>query len=382
MELIGNSFISVSTALIVSNYKAVQSHVGAAVTVMPVVKANAYGHGLIPAVQTLVRHCGVRFIGVGQVIEALQLIEAGISPLPDIMVLGGVPSNNLPYAVSHGLILPVFSPAEVNALSKECERQGRTVRVHIKVDTGLGRIGVKAGSELELLLQALKQSPSIQVDGVYTHFSDAAAEDPSYTEKQLKLFQQATEQIRAAGFSPVYIHAADTSAMMRFPQTHFNLVRTGLSWLGYDLCHKTKSFTGLTPAIHWQAYITRIHCANTGSYVGYAQSIKKDHFTRPTAVATISVGSADGMPRELGNGCGFVLIRGRKAPVLQVCMDQSMLDVTDIPGCSVGDEVVLLGNSGSCSVSVFDWNRAANLSVPGSLAALSNRPVRIWEDDL
>lgn len=378
MEMSGNSFVEIDTEQIVANFNKVRGHVGGAVKIMPVVKANAYGHGLAEMTRLLTDRCGIDLVGVGQVIEAKHLIETKLSALPDMMVLGAVPTNNLPYAIAHDLILPVFRPEGVYTIARECARQKKTARVHIKVDTGLGRIGARVGEELGAVLAALSQSPAVQTEGVYTHFSDAAADDVSYTQRQLALFRQALGQLAGAGISPKYVHAADTGALIHFPATHYNMVRTGLGWLGYDLHHGTDSPLGIRPAIRWRAYLTNLHPAEAGSSVGYAQSLHLFSFSRPSTVALASIGSGDGFPRELGGGKGWVLIHGKRAPVIQVCMDQTFLDVTNIPESAVGDEVVLLGRDGESEVTVFDWKASSGLSVPGALSAISDRPVRVY----
>lgn len=375
MNETGNSFITIDLAKIRSNMEKIRKHVGPDVEIMPVLKANACGHGLIRTADWLISECKIRRLAVAQVREAQELREAGNSA--EIMVLGGVPVNNLPYAVQEDLILPVFRTQDAALLSDLALKSGKKTLVHIKIDTGLGRIGVEKGQQLEDLLDGILPLQGLEIEGVFTHFGEAEVADPAFTEQQIRDFEEAVGQIRARGIHPRYIHATNTPSTVRFKKAHYNMVRTGLLWLGYDPCLDEENRLGLETVLDWKTYITNKKYVPAGRSMGYWRSFTAK---RDTVVGIASFGYGDGYLEDLGKKGGYVLIHGRRAPIISVCMDQTFLDITDIPETEIGDTITLIGRDGGEKIDAFDLEKITENSYVVYLCNISERPVKIYKD--
>lgn len=375
MNETGNSFITIDLAKIRSNMEKIRKHVGPDVEIMPVLKANACGHGLIRTADWLISECKIRRLAVAQVREAQELREAGNSA--EIMVLGGVPVNNLPYAVQEDLILPVFRTQDAALLSDLALKSGKKTRVHIKIDTGLGRIGVEKGQQLEDLLDGILPLQGLEIEGVFTHFGEAEVADPAFTEQQIRDFEEAVGQIRARGIHPRYVHATNTPSTVRFKKAHYNMVRTGLLWLGYDPCLDEENRLGLETVLDWKTFITNKKYVPAGRSMGYWRSFTA---TRDTVVGIASFGYGDGYLEDLGKKGGYVLIHGKRAPIISVCMDQTFLDITDIPETEIGDTVTLIGRDGGEKIDAFDLEKITENSYVVYLCNISERPVKIYKE--
>lgn len=375
MNETGNSFITIDLAKIRSNMEKIRKHVGPDVEIMPVLKANACGHGLIRTADWLISECKIRRLAVAQVREAQELREAGNSA--EIMVLGGVPVNNLPYAVQEDLILPVFRTQDAALLSDLALKSGKKTRVHIKIDTGLGRIGVEKGQQLEDLLDGILPLQGLEIEGVFTHFGEAEVADPAFTEQQIRDFEEAVGQIRARGIHPRYVHATNTPSTVRFKKAHYNMVRTGLLWLGYDPCLDEENRLGLETVLDWKTFITNKKYVPAGRSMGYWRSFTA---TRDTVVGIASFGYGDGYLEDLGKRGGYVLIHGKRAPIISVCMDQTFLDITDIPETEIGDTVTLIGRDGGEKIDAFDLEKITENSYVVYLCNISERPVKIYKE--
>lgn len=373
MDKIGNSFVTIDMDKIVKNMEKIKRHVGPGVTIMPVLKANACGHGLIPMARLLVSECGIERLAVALTLEACQLREAGIDT--DIMVLGGLPENNIAYAVRENLVTPAFSSEYVKKLSQIAASEGKTARVHVKVDTGLGRIGVRPGDELGSLISSLLALPNIEIEGVYTHFAQAEVLDPSFTNEQIARFDLAVAQIRSLGVQPKYIHATNSPSAIRFKNACYNMVRTGLLWLGYDPCMDEKNKLGLETVLEWRAFVTSVKEITSGESIGYCRSFTA---SRNSKVAIGSFGYGDGYLEDLGKKGGSVLIRGQRAPLISVCMDQTFIDVTDVEGIRPGDVITLIGRDGDEYIDAFELEKITENSYVFYLSNINERPVKTY----
>lgn len=371
----GNSFITIDLTKIRSNMEKIRKHVGPDVEIMPVLKANACGHGLVRTADWLISECKIRRLAVAQVREAQTLREAGNRA--EIMVLGGVPVNNLPYAVQEDLILPVFRTQDAALLSGLALKSGKKARVHIKIDTGLGRIGVEKGEQLEDLLDGILPLEGLEIEGVFTHFGEAEVANPEFTEQQIRDFEEAVGQIRARGIHPRYVHATNTPSTVRFKKAHYNMVRTGLLWLGYDPCLDEENRLGLETVLDWKTFITNKKYVPAGRSMGYWRSFTAK---RDTVVGIASFGYGDGYLEDLGKKGGYVLIHGKRAPIISVCMDQTFLDITDIPETEIGDTVTLIGRDGGEKIDAFDLEKITENSYVVYLCNISERPVKIYKD--
>ena len=332
--------LRISHGALEANARALRARVPARVKMMCVVKADAYGHGAARLAPRLERAGLADGFAVAIVEEAARLREAGVRGM--ILILGGAREDSLREAVRLGASQAVYDAASLEALAGEARRLGVRAKAHLKVDSGMSRIGVRTMDELEALLARWKDCPEVEMEGAFTHFSAADA-DPAFTAAQDAAFSRMLERVRAAGFSPI-AHAAASSAMLDGRYQH-DMVRAGIALYG---CGMPSMAGELRCAQTLAARPVRIETIQPGDTVGYGRTFCA---ARETVVMTLPVGYGDGYPRILG-GRADVLVRGRRAPVIgRVCMDMLMADVTDVPGVSLEDEAVLLGRQGGEEIS-------------------------------
>ena len=300
---------------------------------LAVVKANAYGHGLVQVAKTALQN-GADWLGVAIPEEGERLREAGVEA--PILVLGAVNERGAEASVRNRLTQAVFDPARVGMLEEAAARLGMTADMHLKCDTGMGRIGVRTEHELRAVLNALKEAPHVRLTGAFTHFADADGDSDAYSLRQIDAFNRLTALLPKG----LLIHAAASAASLRYPQARYGMTRQGISLYG---CAPMPEAPELKPALSWHTEIVYVKDLPAGACVSYGCTFKARKDMR---VATLPVGYGDGYPRILSNRAS-VLVCGRRAPLVgRVCMDMVMADVTDIPEVSLDDEVVLLGAQG------------------------------------
>lgn len=311
---------------------------------LAVVKADAYGHGAVEVSRTALAN-GAEALAVAIPEEGARLREAGVTA--PILVLGGVNAAGAEGDVQFDLTQAVYDTRTVRALEAAAERLNKTARVHLKIDTGMGRIGVRTQSEAREVLDAVAASPRVELTGAFTHFATADEENIGFEFEQHERFLRLAEPI-AAEHPGIALHCLNSAAMLRTPQFAHDLVRAGIAL--YENPHfPDGSGAELREAMRWVTEAAHVKSIAPGETVGYGRAFTAE---RPTRVMTVEVGYADGYPRRLGNRA-YALVRGRRAPVIgRVCMDQAMLDVTDIPGAQAGDEVVLMGAQGAQKITV------------------------------
>lgn len=352
-----NSWIEISESAYASNLAFFRRLVGEDVELSAVVKSNAYGHGLLEVAGLAARH-GADSFCVHALEEALALREAGFEQ--DVLILGHVPLARLDSVVEHDFRVVLYQLESARRLA-EVAPEARPARVHLKIETGTHRQGVE-GAELDTLLEFLRSTPTVRVEGVYTHFANIEdTTDHRYARSQAESFQRALRQVEDAGFQPTRRHAACSAALALFPETHLDMVRLGISQYGFWSSKETRlSFHNLSgsesteaagaaaedvlrPVMTWKARISQVKWIPADAYVGYGCTYQT---TRRTRLAILPTGYADGYDRKLSSA-GHVLVRGRRAPVLgRICMNLTMIDVTDVPGVKMEDEAVLLGRQG------------------------------------
>ena len=305
---------------------------------LAVVKADAYGHGAVPVAKAALG-AGADMLAVAIVDEGVELRRAGITC--PILVLGGIEPAAADMVVKADLTQVVFSEESIRALRTSGLKFGRTAKVHLKLETGMNRIGVRTKERVQELVSLIDSMPWIELTGCFTHMATADSEDDGgATLEQIKRFEQLCEAIREVHPAPITRHAANTACIFRYPQAHFDMVRGGIALYGYP---PVPEATGLRPAMRWVTRAVMVKELRAGDRVGYGGTFTAD---KPTRVMTLPVGYADGYRRAI-SGKGCVLVRGQRARVLgRVCMDQIMVDVTDIEGAQAGDEAVLLGRQG------------------------------------
>ena len=328
------TIMRVSTEAVAANARAIRRRLPSQVKMMCVVKADAYGHDAVRTARKLIG-AGADAFAVAIVEEAEALRAADIGQM--ILILGGASEESLRQAVRCGASQAVYTPRMLDILQDEAVRAGVPAKAHLKLDTGMSRVGVRGEEDLRALLYCWKRCPDVQMEGVFTHFC-VADSDPEFTALQNRRFREGLDAIRAAGFDPI-AHAAATSAMFK-PELQYDMVRPGIGLYGSCVPELQGE---LMNAQTLSTYPIRIQRIEAGDTVGYGRTFTA---RRESLIMTLPIGYGDGYPRILSNRAS-VLVCGRRAPLVgRVCMDMVMADVTDIPEVSLDDEVVLLGAQG------------------------------------
>lgn len=341
---------------LLSNYAAVKA-LAPNVEILAVVKANAYGHGAVDVALAL-ESAGVRFLGVALVEEGMELRYAGVKA--PILVLGGSYPGGYHLMVEHGLIPAVFRDEHVAELAAAAKAQGVAVTAHLKIDTGMGRIGVLP-DELPSFLERARAHSNVRLEGLLSHFANADLADQAVTREQVRLFKEAANQMKAAGYDPSFRHLSNSAGVLDLPEVRdgveLNLVRPGLMLYGVSPAGWLKDRMPLRPVLSWKTGVTHLKTVPAGTAISYGGTFVTK---RTSVIATLPIGYADGYDRAYSSRA-HVLIRGKRAPIAgRVCMDMCMADVTDIDGVAMGDEVVLLGKQGSEEISVEELARLSD----------------------
>ncbi len=338
-----SSYVEIDCQKLCNNIHSIQLDLGPGVQVIPVLKCNAYALGAVRLAQEIAAATDVTTFAVAQVGEAVALRQGGIKQ--DLLVLSGVPAAHLPAAIRNDILLPAYSVDIVRQLAEEAQRQQKPARFHIKVETGLNRLGVKPGEELQQLIDLITRHPLLQVAGVYSHFVDGERAQSPLAKRQYTLFQQALEQLAANGIKPPLVHLCNTGASEWYREALLGGARIGRRlYMGHPSHPAPAGQPGAVEEVaSWRAQILYLRQLMPGDTVGYDEAFRA---TKPTTVAVISVGYGDGLDERLALSGAAALVgpQDKPAPYLSICMDQALLDVTGIP-CQVGDEVTLYGRT-------------------------------------
>jgi alanine racemase len=340
------TWLEIDLSAIGNNTRLIKALVGPHVRLLISLKADAYGHGAIKVARTTL-HNGASMLGVATVSEATPLREAGISA--PILVFGYVPLWQMREAVRQQVTVTLYSLEAAQALSRAAVALNKTVNVHVKIDTGMGRLGLRSEQHEEIvaLIRAIKALPGLVLEGLYTHFAQADAADKSYTYRQLERLHAVLDILEAQGLRPPIVHAANSAATLALPETHFDMVRPGIAIYGLHPSDEVRLPESFRPALSFKTQVAQVKIIPAGEGIGYGSTYITD---KPTRIAVLPVGYADGFRRAPRNW-GSVLIHGQEAPLLgRVCMDQCMVDVSHIPQTRVGDEVVLIGRQGNATL--------------------------------
>jgi len=343
---------SIDHAALRWNLQQIRTRVGAQVKILSMVKANAYGHGALAVAKTLLA-AGGDALGVATLDEGFELRQSGTGA--PIIVVAGVYADQLQQFISHSLTPVIYDLSGLTELEGAVAKRGATLDIHLKIDTGMGRLGLRA-SELDNWLPRLKALRALKIAGVFSHFSTAESVDGDYTKKQLEVFTGVVTRLRAAAMTPLF-HFANSAATITQPAAYFGMVRPGIMLYGaYPSPAMAQQIT-LKPVLSWHTKILQLKKVPAGTSISYGQTFVTK---RESVIATLPVGYADGYQRILSNR-GEVLVRGKRAPVAgRVCMDLTMLDVTDIRNVQQGDEVVLLGRQGDAEITADEMAAWAN----------------------
>ena len=329
------------------NLKQVRNKLHRGTRLMAIIKADAYGHGAVPIARALDEEW-IDAYGVAIIEEAIELRRAGITK--PILILGYTPKEQYHLVVAYDVMQTVFQYEMAEALSVEALRQGKTAKIHIKIDTGMSRIGYPDTMDSVKEIKQITLLDGIIIEGLFTHFSRADETDKSATEKQLQKFLAFTDMIEREGISIPIKHASNSAGTIDHEKAEFNMVRCGIAAYGiYPSEEVSRSEVQLIPAMELITHVIYVKEVDAGVGISYGATYITERRTR---VATIPVGYADGYSRNLSN-TGKVIIHGQYAPIIgRICMDQFMVDVTDIDGVKQGDRVTLLGRDGDSYISV------------------------------
>lgn len=347
------TWAEVSLSVLTDNYLILKRHLArtgqAETPLMAVVKANAYGHGAVECARAL-EAVGADWFGVALVEEAVELRQAGIKQ--PVFCLGGFWRTQGELILEHDLTPALFRMDLAEELNERAKAAGRIVKFHLKVDTGMGRLGVQV-SELAEFARMLLTFEHIRLDGVMTHFADADSAESIHTEQQIRRFESAVSVLREIGFQPNWFHLANSAGLHAYPQAHGNLARAGAAMYGLtrDVLSPRMSPLPLKPVMSLHSRIVLLKTVPHGTPLGYGSAFTT---TRESKIATLPIGYADGYRRGLSNA-GRVIVRNQFAPVVgRVSMDLTMIDVTDVPEVQLGDQVLLMGEQHGLSISAED----------------------------
>lgn len=335
---------------------------------MAVVKADAYGHGIVPVARNAVR-AGAEWLAVARTDEGVLLRQAGI--LEPILVLGAASGAEIAEGVRHGLTLTVTDPRMIQAVMRHATEAGKTGTVHLKIDTGMGRIGIRTHEEVQAMLKTLEESPNVRLTGVFTHFADADGDDGAYTLLQLERFKALTSALPG----DILRHCANSAAIHRFPDAAMDMVRAGISMYGYP---PVKTGMPLKPVMDWRTAVTYVKEVAPGDKISYGCTYTAE---KPLMLATVACGYGDGYHR-CASGKAWVIIRGKRCPVVgRICMDQMMVDVSHLDEVVPGDEVILMGKDCGTSITADDLGKWSDTISYEVLLAATERVHRNWIND-
>jgi alanine racemase len=352
---------------------------------MGVVKANGYGHGAVQVAQCALQN-GAELLGVARIEEGIQVRETGIEA--PILIFGYTPPEMAPTLFASDLTPTVYTLAAAKALSEKAASLGKKIKIHLKVDTGMGRLGLvahdlspkqtgsRAGADPVQEALSIASLASLEVEGIFTHFATADSADKSYADKQLDLFMDFVNRLRKAGLDPGVKHAANSAALIDMPQSHLDMVRPGIASYGlYPSDEVNKKKVGLKPAMALKTRIIQLKKVPAGFKISYGATYETQ---RPTTIATVPVGYADGLNRLLSSN-GQMLVGGQRVPIVgRICMDLTMLDVGRIDHAQIGDEVVIFGQQGSESQTVDEMASSLNTINYEIVTGITARVPRIY----
>ncbi len=369
-KVLKRTWAEVDLAQLVKNVEIYRGGLPADTTVMAVVKANAYGHGAA-AVAPALQGVGVLHFAVATVDEAIELRRAGITG--EILVLGYTPVENAPLLLEHDLTQTLISAEYAAALWWACPAP---IKCHFAIDSGMNRIGMDADDPAAAAAVIRQYAAKFRLTGFFTHLcvADSAAEENiAFTYEQIAKFRAVADRVADLGLAA---HCLNSAGGLFYATADSALARLGIVMYGLHPDYANTLPSGIRPVMSWKTVVAMLKTVHPGEAVGYGRTA---HITRPTRVATLPVGYADGYNRRLSGGVGYVLIHGKRAPVLgRVCMDQMMVDVTDILDVQTGDEVVLLGESGDERLSADDMAQALGTIGYEVVCDISPRVPRVY----
>jgi alanine racemase len=365
------TWVDIDLEAVAYNVRMIREILDPDVAILAVLKADAYGHGAVKVARTAVNN-GAAFCGVASLNEAKRLREAGIAS--PILVLGYTPAWQAREALSHDVAITLYDRDVARAFSRASRDLRRQARAHVKVDTGMGRLGLLPEQVLPFV-EDVGRLEGLELEGIFTHFSTADGDDLAYTRWQLDRFQTVLDRLNEAGIRFRYVHCANSAALLRLAESRFSMVRLGLAMYGLQPSPFVTLPDGFRPALTWKTTIAQVKTFPPGCYVSYGNTYRTKS---EETIAVIPVGYADGF-RRAPTRWQAVLVHGVRAPIVgTVCMDQTMVDVSSIPSVRVGDEVVLIGPQGDDRITaeeIAGWLGTINYEVVSGILARVPRVV-------
>ena len=363
-------FAEINLGAIKHNLTEIRKHIQPAAKLCAVVKANAYGHGAIE-VSKIAQEVGADFLAVATCEEGLELRRAGFK-LP-ILILGLIPENAIKISVENNLTMTVCDFDFAKKISEIAQEKNIFAKVHLKVETGMGRIGIFPEKAVEVA-EKISKLPNVELEGIFTHFSDADSIDKTFTLKQLELFKSTCEKIAERGIKIKIRHIAESAAILEIPEAHLDMVRSGIITYGLYPSNEVQKTIKLKSAMKLVAKIAYLKKIPAGTSIGYGREFIAE---KDSVIATLPLGYADGYIRAYKNF--HVEVNGKIAPIAgRVCMDQVMVDVTEIPNVKIGDEVILFGGE---KISIDDAAEHLNTINYEVTCLISNRVPRVCNSD-
>ncbi|MCA9611306.1 MAG: alanine racemase [Myxococcales bacterium] len=365
--------LQVDLGQLAHNYRAIDAFVGEATNVMPILKANAYGHGLVEVARRL-QTLGAPYVGVAYLEEGVRLRREGITT--PILVLGGLVGEQIPRFLEHDLTLAASSVDKLRAIDACAAATGRRAKVHLKIDTGMERIGVHWYSAEKLLEESLRVS-HVEVEGIFTHFANADEADLSHARLQLERFHEVLSFYEARSLPTPLRHAANSGAILQLPESHFDLVRPGILFYGVSPSPAVNVTIDVRGALRWSTRVVYFKVVEGGHPVSYGSTWAPEARTR---LVTLPVGYGDGYPRGVARrGPAEVIVRGERRPIVgRVCMDQLMVDLGPEGTAYNGDEVVLLGREGDREITCEELAAWSDTITHDVLVSINTRVPRVY----
>lgn len=362
--------VEVDLTQLTENYRAIETAVSPA-TIMPILKANAYGHGLVEVARHVVS-LGAPYLGVAYLEEGILLREAGVTA--PILVLGGIIGNQVPLFLQHDLTLTASSTEKMHQINDTAREMSIHAKVHLKIDTGMERIGVHYYSA-ESLLETALTCEHCQVEGIYSHLANADTADLTHAQLQIERFNQVLDFYNQRGLPPPPLrHMANSGGVLQLPESHYDMVRAGILLYGVYPSDEVAKSVPVQPALTWKSRVVYFKVVQPGHPVSYGSAWEADHMVR---VVTIPVGYGDGYFRSM-SGSAEVIIRGKRYPVVgRICMDQMMVNI-EWETAYNNDEVILIGKTNDAAITVEDIATWANTIPYEVLTNINTRVPRIY----
>ena len=374
MKTYSRVYAKIDLDAVTYNMEQMKQRVNGNTKIMAVIKSDGYGHGAVQVAEVLEKYDYIWGFAVATLDEAVVLRTEGIKK--PILVLGCIFPDQYLEMLDNDIRMNVYTEEMAKEISYMARREGKTAYLHIKLDTGMARLGFAVNDESVDAIARISKLPNVNMEGVFTHFAKADETDKTFTENQISQFVMMMEKLRERGVTFPYEHCANSAAIIDVEDARFDIVRAGISTYGlYPSDEVKKDAVHLKPALALKSHVAFVKEIEAGTPVSYGGTFVAE---KKMKIATVPVGYGDGYPRSL-SGKGYVLIRGKKANILgRICMDQFMVDVTDIEGVSFGDKVTLIGRDGNESISVECLSELSGRFNYEFICALGKRIPRVY----